>query len=852
MAREGDKWRVVTGDCLWNIAQSVYGDPYRWRDIASANGISQTRALIYPGNLLTLPGISSTSSSSTPPVNYSTKVAFQWFALDSGTDRSMFATWTYDKADTENYEIKWEYDTGAGGWRIGSTGIVTEKQSSYTAPENAKKVKITVTPKSSKWNNGAAESREYDFSNNPPGLPPQPSFEIDIHNKLTATINNIDEDINATTIEFAIYQDDILKYKTVNATINMEARFVSFNTDVDPGHSYKIRCRGVRGNIYGGWTDFTDNDKSLPIAPTEITTLRSQTISQQQSTAYAVFVEWVESLTADYYIVEWTTNIEWFDTDQSSKQTTEEGTGPRLLIPGIELGYRYYFRVASINDKGQSSGWTPVRDVTLGTKPQPPTTYSNVVSCVMGEDLNLYWVHNSTDGSYESYARLQLTITDSARPDLEPLVTIEVIPNEKPEEDKGKTSVYKINTNDPEWATLGEGYVIKWKVQTAGVTSEYSNWSTERQVVIYAKPEVEIDILNNQSLPVDEVNVFPFYVSVLATPPSQTPISYYVEVISNTAYETIDDVGKVKMVNIGDKIYQRYYDPQVNPWRFIIEMSPNNIDLENNAHYTVNVTVSMDSGLTAVESKDFVAYFEDLFYDVYADVLYDKETASASIHPYCIESIEDVMTMVENCTLSVYRRQYDGTFQEIATGIPNEENLYITDPHPSLDYARYRVVAKMNDTGAISFGDIRPLHIGVPGAIIQWAEEWSMFEVDDEGEGTVEPAWSGSMLKIPYNVTVYDNKSIDVSLIKYAGRENPVSYYGTQIGETSSWSTVIPKEDKELLYTIRRLSRYTGDVYVRESNGTGYWANISISYNLKYSDVTVPVIISVTRVEGGM
>ncbi len=850
MAKEGDKWRVVKGDCLWNIAQSVYGDPYRWRDIANANGISQSSGLIYPGNLLTLPGVS--ASGSTPTPNYSTKVAIQWWALDSGESRAMFVTWTYDRSGVTNYECKWEYDTGEGGWRSGETQTPTEKQSSYSAPENAKRVRVTITPKSDKWSDGGSEVREYDYSNNPPELPPAPSFDINIANVLTATITNIQETINADSIEFAIYQDDTLKYKTVTASINMDARFVSFVTDVEAGHSYKIRCRAIRGTIVGGWTDFSAISYSLPIAPTEITTLRSQTISEQQSTQYGVFVEWVESNTAKTYIVEWATNIELLGTANSNSQTTVEGQGPRLLVMGIDLGYEYFFRVASTNDKGQSLDWTDVKSVTLGTKPSAPTTYSNVTSCVIGEDLNLYWINNSTDGSYESYARLSLIISDSAHPELQPTEIIKVIENTRPEEDKGKTSVYKINTTDPEWSTLGDGFIIKWKVQTAGVTSEYSNWSTEREAIVYTKPELTIDILNNINLPVEEINSFPFYISVLATPVSQTPISYYVEIIANQPYQTIDDVGKIKMVNIGDKVYSKYYDPQINPWRFLLEMSPANLDLQNNISYTVNITVSMNSGLTTNQTKDFTAYFEDLFYDVYADVIIDKETVSSSIHPYCFEYIDDVKTLVNNCKLSVYRREYDGRLVEIATDINNEPNLYITDPHPALDFARYRVVAKMNDTGAISYRDIAAIPVNEKAAIIQWAEEWSSFEVNDEGEGNVEPAWAGSMLKIPYNLSISDSKSIDVSLIKYAGRENPVSYYGTQIGETSTWSTDIPKEDKELLYVIRRLSKWTGDVYVREPYGTGYWANISVSYNLKYSEVIVPVNISLARVEGGI
>ena len=53
-------------------------------------------------------------------------------------------------------------------------------------------------------------------------------------------------------------------------------------------------------------------------------------------------------------------------------------------------------------------------------------------------------------------------------------------------------------------------------------------------------------------------------------------------------------------------------------------------------------------------------------------------------------------------------------------------------------------------------------------------------------------------------------------------------------------------------YSLRRLSRWTGDVYVREPSGTGYWANIKVSLNIEHLAVTIPVSLSVTRVEGGM
>ena len=107
------------------------------------------------------------------------------------------------------------------------------------------------------------------------------------------------------------------------------------------------------------------------------------------------------------------------------------------------------------------------------------------------------------------------------------------------------------------------------------------------------------------------------------------------------------------------------------------------------------------------------------------------------------------------------------------------------------------------------------------------------------------------MLRIPYNIDVSDSNSPDVSFIKYIGRKRPVTYYGTQIGDTSTWNVEIPKDDRETLYTLRRLAIWMGDCYVREPSGSGYWANVKVSFSQKHCDVTIPVTLSITRVEKG-
>jgi hypothetical protein len=108
------------------------------------------------------------------------------------------------------------------------------------------------------------------------------------------------------------------------------------------------------------------------------------------------------------------------------------------------------------------------------------------------------------------------------------------------------------------------------------------------------------------------------------------------------------------------------------------------------------------------------------------------------------------------------------------------------------------------------------------------------------------------MLNLPYNIDVSDSFKPDVSLVEYIGRDHPISYYGTQLGVTSSLSMEIEKDDEETLYGLRRLSRWMGDVYVREPSGSGYWANVVVSFSQKHCEVTIPVTLSITRVEGGI
>lgn len=814
-------YTVVKGDTLWDLAKKFgvsVNDLVEWNNIKNPD-------LIVIGQQLSVDG----PSSNTKTTNTSSKATIDVFGLQSNTDRTLYATWTWSKANTENYQVKWEYDTGDNVWFIGNSGTVDDPQSTYNAPSNANRVRFKVKPLSETrtvnstqtayWTAGWSTEKIYDFSSSPPAAPSAPNVTIDKYT-LTATLDNISPDINATEIQFQVVKDNNTVFKTGNAKI--VTGHATFSCSVNAGSEYKVRCRSHRAGLYSKWTDYSSNSKTIPSVPSGITKLKA-------TSETSVYVEWGKVNSATSYDIEYATKKEYFDgSDEVKSKTGIEFT--HFEITSIESGEEYFFRVRAVNNVG-SSAWSESKSIVIGKDPVAPTTWSSSTTVITGEPLNLYWVHNTEDGSSQTFAELELIIDGKAR--------TYTIKNDRPEEDKDKTSSYSINT-----ASYLEGTVIQWRVRTAGITKVYGDWSVQRTVDIYAPPTLQLSLTKNNSI-VEVLESFPCYVYALAGPNTQVPTGYHVTVTSNEYYETYDQTGNRKIVNAGDSVYSNYFDISTE---LMLELSANNIDLENNITYTVTVVASMNSGLTATSSVDFSVAWTDNIYEPNAEIGIDNEVYSAHIRPYCED---ETGNPIEGITLSVYRREFDGKFTELAVGLPNTSDVYITDPHPALDLARYRVIATTVDTGAVSYYDVPGYEVGGKSVIIQWDEAWSSFNTLNE-DGLEQPSWSGSMLKLPYNIDVQNSNNISVDLVEYIGRSYPVSYYGTQHGETATWNMEIEKSDKETLYGLRRLAIWMGDVYVREPSGSGYWASISVSFSQKHLALTIPVTLNVTRVSGGI
>lgn len=400
------------------------------------------------------------------------------------------------------------------------------------------------------------------------------------------------------------------------------------------------------------------------------------------------------------------------------------------------------------------------------------------------------------------------------------------------------------------------------------------------------------------------IRSLPLKIQAIPAPKTQAPTGYHISIIANKHYDTVDNLGNEKTVTEGEEVYSKNFDINKD---LEATISAGDISLQDGISYTLKCVASMNSGLTTEESKwNFLVNWDRELYTPTAEIRIDLDNLSAYIKPSCVkysivyykvtknltiytktsETVDSVFgeevdyaftttgeqvyqgvsgtgeeiyycmveheDKIEDVLLAVYRREFDGSFTEIGSGIKGSANTTIVDPHPALDYARYRIVATSITSGAVTYNNMPSKAVGEKAVVIQWAEQWSSFDIWGDEDSMETPPWTGSLLKLPYNIDVSTKGQTDVSLVKYIGRKHPVTYYGTQLGETITLNVEIEADDKETLYALRRLKVYTGDVYVREPSGTGYWANVIVSFDEKHCAKTIPVTIEVTRVEGGV
>lgn len=587
----------------------------------------------------------------------------------------------------------------------------------------------------------------------------------------------------------------------------------------------------------------------------------------------------------------------------------------------MQLSGNVYFRVIAVGNGNPTQYSDKVTDTSKfyvynsGSDPLPPTVWSEKSSYVDDEDLILNWTNNSTDGSFATKYQLKFTLMGNTYDDSAQNKNRYI---EKEIEAKTEPS-YTVNlgTIDSFIQTFfpDKGidrnyglYKIQYSMRVMGAFSGYdpgsrpgepsasfdgwSDWTTFKQFEVYRKPWLQFENNTDDEWlwdPFDfrydsiytayrggefpnEITSFPIFIGVNSGPDPQVGLEYQFQIYSTTEYDILDYDGSTKHVVAGELIWstfspptKAFFEDENDANHCLVRINPWDISLKNGETYRLVCTVTMSSGLTATLEKTFGTSFEDVDFMPAGDIVMDSELYSCYIVPKLDDSMEyepgEIPLSLDEVVFHIFRRNYDGTMTEVASAINGDIEVSVTDPHPALNGASYRIVAMSKRTGEIQYVDIPGPEFDKKAIIIQWdgetqdydlLEDWSDETPDPDNRMFYGTGISNNMVVLPYNIDATNQYNMDVELVDYIGREHPVSYYGTQKGESLELSTLIPKSSKDIIYQLRRLSIYAGDCYIREPNGTGFWANVTVNFNINHLEVSVPVSITATRVEGGL
>lgn len=844
--------------------------------------------------------------------------------LQFGTQNGYYVTWEFTGKSkssytkhTDKYEVKWYYQVSSNGvWFGPSTQTTTRQVSDVFTPEaNALNIKVTVKPIAKKnkkkgkkkvaWYTGKVATKTKAVKQSVVAIPALSNITLD-RLRLHAEVNNYQIAIPSAgsdvSIEFRLLKDDTYVSNTPlvkvvnehaeytwdsNGNQTTEGKDTVVPSAIEYGHSYKISCRAVQGSkpYYSDWSEWTEAYTTGAVTPTNL----NVSVEKRTAEGFNIKATWdaVENAKREGgYTLQYADNLEAFDTGVGVEAITVNSTF--ATIGGLN-GRTYYFRVRATSDGGDSEWSAPV-SLNVGTKPQPPTIYSQRSMIFSGEKLPIYWIHNSTDGSIDRYANVELKCGDNTFG-----ITLD-LPEDYTEDNRQasfETRIVEVDGRNELQirVSMGDGhgytwYPVKgtvetevlWRMQTKGAFDEFSDWSEYRVIYIYTKPSVDVLVTPAES------KVFPIEIQATASRSEHHyPVSYYFYILAKSTYIGTNPDGTERVVSEGERLWFT----QVESGNAVetVALMPTDVTFENDVDYEFRCVVSMSSGMTAENSAHLMIHIPDVTYDIGAYVSntdYEEDgNVVCLIQPYCREIVAEeeegevpfepsegddeelpVGQLVEGVTLSVYRQEFDGNFVKIAEGLPNKMTG-ITDPHPPLKTAVYRITATNVSTGEMDYEDVS-WDINDVGAIIQWDESVTNNVSTGDSEDAYFDAvtWSGNSIRFLGNIDVSEDHNPDVVLAEYVGRKRPVSYYGTQVGQTTKWSMEFPKpnsvegalreEAEATLKKLRELQVYMGDCYVREPSGLGYWANVKVSFNQKHLATSIPVSFDITRVEGGM
>ena len=760
------------------------------------------------------------------------------FKVKSGS-KNVSKKVTYYDACT-GYEIRWQYGLGLGSWSEAEVKTINNKATlfaEYTPPDNAVKVKCTIVPLFAKYktvnSKGKTEEKSYysaagqstsiALSKNVLDAPPVPSITV---RDTTATISTSYTNAYCGSITF-MYRINGGSEVTKTVTSKSGSGTWSFTVSIGAGASVEAAARAdvsttakaYTSSAYSDWSE--PSDASTPGKPSNLQVRAAETDN-------TVLLTWDAPAggATEYEIQYVHTSAAMFNSGDVRSDTTDS---TEYYITGLDASQKWYFRVRSVTASGKS-GWVTYGQSTsvsgddgsgesgssaaVSTDPTAPTSFQSDSVAAKGDKVTLGWVHNCEDGCTATASTLFLSKNGAA------YTSIAIAAG---------TYRYQLDTS-----AYSDGDKVSWYVTTTAVNGSVSPASAVKTLEVYEAPSVRL------SVP-ESVSALPVTITVTNGGSSGSAVAYECCVRAVEAYEAVSTIGEPVRVAAGQVVWSGRADTTADSHVFSI--GAGDALIAHGQEYRVTASIATRSGLRA-ETAGYAAFttsFADARYSIACDLAADSDSMTVDLVPMAYLA-EDGETVPDGVRLSVMRVESGGALVPIAVNIPNGGGVTVPDLHPRLDVATYRVAATDTATGAVEFEDFA-VEMGIEDVVIQWAEASS----GQDPDGHV--GYAGKRIELPYNVSLQEDYTPDVALVEYIGRRHPVAYYGTQRGATASCTAEFFKDDTETLELLRELAAYSGDCYVRDPSGLGYWAQCNVSLSQGADESMVTASLSFARVD---
>ena len=626
---------------------------------------------------------------------------------------------------------------------------------------------------------------------------------------------------------------------------------------------------------------------NVPQPPTDIR-VTNITNPNAESGQVEISFTWNNWKAANQATISWADDLNAWKADTAKTRTVYRYEGTSWVIPELELGKTWHFRVRLVEkgtgegDSGTYSVWSPIISKDLRSQPIVPVATINPTYIKLGDLARLTWSYVSADKSQQQSVII-------ARADANGVITTsgggyDEVATLGDKSDPYTEQSYTFDSNDPNlgWEVNNTYYFVIKVTSENGATSE--NWSAPTSVTIIEPCTAEID-RTRSDYPFETrtdteedpeadpyLTEMPMTIKVDGAGTSKTT---ELTIIRTNDLEDERPNGKMVGGYEGEIIYRMI---QTGDEPITIENGdPNLIGyLNDQAAYEVHAVVSDSYG--QVSEPDIQPFKVDWSHQALMPKASVESDQDDKVVYITIET-PDEGTPLETDYCQIYRFSAD-QIELIADNCQFGETY--VDPYPTLgvngghrivymtangDYTTEEGVYAWLDIQVENFDPTESYLYGEyvleNGHVYQCNVEltepeyfnvahWALADDSCDYIKAIDNIidYDGDQVMFRYNVDFTHSWKKDFTETKYLGG-SVQGDWNAAVSKNATINTVVVADDVTTKSAMVEMAGYAGPCHVRTTNGYNYDANVEVSESAQSNPgLTVSYSLNITRVDG--